>query len=161
MKRTPLVRRAPLKQRAPIARSTKRIRPNKARKARLFVRNYHSDEYREWLVSQYPCSVAGCPNRDVIAAHAKSKGAGGDWRDLFPLCNAHHSEQHDLGIRTWRAKYAIEPDIIARCCVADWEQRMGDLPEIASDAAADRDRSQPPEGEPPSGGTSEAESGNR
>lgn len=38
--------------------------------------------------------------------HVRSKGAaGGDDDNLVPLCQAHHEQQHRLGIRTFEYRY--------------------------------------------------------
>lgn len=79
MKRSPLQRRTPMR------------RANPQRRARQHERNFgaHADTIRA-----LPCLVPGC-RRPAEAAHARARGMGGakgSWRDLVPLCRAHHIE---------------------------------------------------------------------
>ena len=62
-----------------------------------------------------PCSVIGCPQcREVSGHHLKTKGAGGDDQDwnLLPLCQLHHIEIHQLGLKLFIKKYPNIKDII-------------------------------------------------
>ena len=45
---------------------------------------------------------------DIEAAHAKSRGAGGNRRHLVPLCQRHHREQHDRGVLTFQTTYRLD-----------------------------------------------------
>ncbi len=79
MKRTPIERRSPLRK------------VNPERRAKLYARNFgeHAD-----LIRALPCLVPGC-SCPAEAAHARARGMGGcmgSWRDLVPLCRAHHIE---------------------------------------------------------------------
>lgn len=131
----------------------KRLRPaNPERKRMLYVRNYLSDEYREWLC-EFDCIVPGCYRRPVQAAHGyHSKGGSGTWEDLVPLCatdvrsgtEGHHDEQHRLGRDTFAAKYGLDMEIIARAYVSVWRERGGGDP---TPLAESRDPSQQHEGE--------------
>lgn len=83
------------------------------RKKRLYKRNYagpfqdydHGKEIRT-----LPCSVPTCWKSPVHAAHVKSRGAGGTWKDLVPLCMYHHREYDDqLGSpERFNAKYDVD-----------------------------------------------------
>ncbi|MCA9636547.1 MAG: hypothetical protein KC420_11020 [Myxococcales bacterium] len=42
------------------------------------------------------------------AAHVRSRGAGGTRRDLVPLCQRHHSEQHRIGIKTFAERHSLD-----------------------------------------------------
>lgn len=44
----------------------------------------------------------------VEAAHARSRGAGGDRRHLVPLCTGHHREQHDKGVQTFAERHGLD-----------------------------------------------------
>lgn len=139
-------RKAPLRTKAPL-KSAKPVRPvNPERKARRFMEAYHSEAYVEFIHAQ-PCVVIGCDGRDIEASHIRSRGAGGKWDEIVPMCAAHHAEFHAIGIRTWSSKYALALDIIARAHAAVWRERMGDLPEIASEPEPVRDPSQQREGD--------------
>lgn len=66
-----------------------------------------------------PCMVCGRVPCD--AAHVKSRGAGGGYRDnLVPLCREHHTEQHQIGIETFQNKYQIDMEREARRVDADY-----------------------------------------
>lgn len=56
--------------------------------------------------------VAGSPRWScagpIEAAHAKSRGAGGNRRHLVPLCSRHHHEQHDRGVLTFQTTYHLD-----------------------------------------------------
>lgn len=78
-------------KRSPIKRHTPMRRTNPERRARLYAHNFgeHAD-----FVRSLPCLVTGC-SRPAEAAHARARGMGGakgSWRDLVPLCRAHHIE---------------------------------------------------------------------
>jgi hypothetical protein len=81
---------------------------NRERKARLLEETFgpYADKIRK-----LDCVVPGCPDPSQ-AAHFKSRGAGGKQQHLFPCCQAHHSEQHALGIETWQAKYGLDLEAI-------------------------------------------------
>lgn len=83
---------------------------NRERRDRDWPKAYHSERYVE-EVQKLACAIPGCDRRPIDAAHGEhSKGAGGDWRTILPLCGGpggHHREQHDLGRRTFEAKYGI------------------------------------------------------
>lgn len=66
-----------------------------------------------------PCLVCGRGPSD--AAHVKSRGSGGGYRDnLVPLCREHHTEQHQIGIDTFQMKYNIDMKREARRIDADY-----------------------------------------
>lgn len=153
MKRTPLrsdpekIRQWQERSRKPIERKAK-IRPvNPERQRRLRVRNYHSDEFIDWIHG-LSCVVNGCGSQEIEASHIRSRGAGGRWEDVVPMCRAHHREFHDMGVRTWSSKYALSLDLIARAYASVWRERTGE-PTTATSEAKLPDQSQPPEGETP------------
>ena len=51
------------------------------------------------------CFAYGCGFSPCDPAHVKSRGAGGTYRDIIPLCHRHHQEQHTIGILTFARKY--------------------------------------------------------
>lgn len=85
-RRTRLRSSSPPKRAAGLKRSG-RIRPiNRKRKARLFAEDFGSVEYVKHL-HQFPC--ANCEVYGwTVAAHLKSRGAGGKVDDLVPLCGS-------------------------------------------------------------------------
>jgi hypothetical protein len=67
------------------------------------------------FVRKLPCIIArlhpklrsGCFGR-VVAAHFKSRGAGGDRFSLFPLCEGHHLESHTVGSVSFQELYELD-----------------------------------------------------
>lgn len=108
------MRRTPL-------RARKRPEPiNRDRRGKLSLKQYGEDSFILWLHGLV-CGIPGCEARDVEQAHAKSRGAGGTWRDSLPLCRAHHREQHQLGLLTFETKYGVDLRSLAAATVALWE----------------------------------------
>ena len=104
MKRTPLRRNAALARKKP-------INPvNRERKKREYARCYGSKERVE-RIRALGCAVCGKAPSDN--AHVRSRGAGGTWRDVVPLCPDHHSEQHRVGWDTFRARYPRDYEALA------------------------------------------------
>jgi RNase P subunit RPR2 len=84
-------------KRSPIKRS------NPARKRKRLVEAFGSRERVE-VIRRTPCVVCGVvPSEN---AHVRSRGAGGTWRDVVPLCKDHHREQH-AGAVTFQARHQI------------------------------------------------------
>lgn len=82
-------------------------RQNRKRAAKRRVDDFGE---RGAAIRTMPCLIADkhtCGGK-IEAAHAKSRGAGGDRRHLVPLCSRAHREQHDRGIQTFNRKYAID-----------------------------------------------------
>jgi hypothetical protein len=120
MKRSsPLTRKAPLKATKPIRRVTRIKARNEARAARLWTLHYHSEAY-VGHVHSFDCIVPGCERRDIEACHARSKGAGGTWRNLFGCCSHHHRAQHQMGDRTFRTWFRVNPDDAADRVYERW-----------------------------------------
>lgn len=95
----------------PLASSMKRSKPlrrtriNKvsaARRSRRFQRHYYSEAY-VLAIKAMQCVV--CLKRPCHAHHVKTKGAGGDYTNLVPLCPTHHREVHDSGVHTFRDRH--------------------------------------------------------
>lgn len=67
-------------------------------------------------VRSLPCAVKGCEGESV-AAHVKGRRAYGAWltcphtgeavSNIAPLCDPHHREQHQHGIKTFGDKYGF------------------------------------------------------
>ncbi len=83
-------------------------------------------EKSDWIRSQR-CAVLFCTfeGAKIIAAHAKSRGAGGTKADLLPLCWSHHVEQHTAGIKTFQAKYALDLTSLAKDFELRWLEHSG------------------------------------
>lgn len=67
-----------------------------------------------WLVT-LPCALPGCLHRwqHVVAAHVKSRGAGGTSKHLIPLCRLHHDYQHRIGIKSFAAEFHVDLHALA------------------------------------------------
>jgi len=126
MKRTPLGPGKPLTRRQEIQRKNKeaqrkasaaqrRRKIKSKRRAKVkadaaFAKHFHSPEHLAYVHS-LPCLV--CGTLPVDAHHVRSKGAGGTWRDLVPLCRIHHSEYHTAGHVTFERRYDLDLVAIA------------------------------------------------
>jgi hypothetical protein len=99
MKRTPLTRRTPLRARTELRKA------NPKRKRVRFARAYRSEAYLAHI-QRMPCAI--CDALPSEAAHVRSRGAGGTWEDLVPLCRDHHREQHQVGIQTFQRVHGID-----------------------------------------------------
>lgn len=53
-----------------------------------------------------PCTVCGCGPSDPD--HRPTRGSrGGDHDLVWPLCREHHTEAHQVGIKSFERKYSI------------------------------------------------------
>ena len=103
----------------PLKRSA-RINPvNVERKAEAFKQDYHSEEFVQWVHS-LGCSVAGCRETKIEAAHAVSRGAGGTWADVLPLCQVHHQLSHTLGATNFDRRFDMDSQLIASAVHQRW-----------------------------------------
>lgn len=89
-----------------LARRTPMKRANPRRRRARHRRDFGA---RAPVVREMPCLAASdtCSG-PIEAAHARSRGAGGDRRHLVPLCSAHHREQHTVGVRTFQKSYDLD-----------------------------------------------------
>ena len=110
MRRTPLRAR----QRPPAV--------NRERRSKLSLKQYGEDAFILWL-HRLECAIPGCHGRDVEQAHAKSRGAGGTWRDSLPMCRAHHRRQHAVGLLTFEQEVGIDLRTLAAETIRAWEAR--------------------------------------
>lgn len=100
---------------------------NAARKKRekreKFKRQFHSDEFVEFT-KRRQCAVPGCACGLLSeCAHNPSRGAGGTWEDISPLCKLHHADQHQMGVATFQKACGIRfEQTNAKHCRA-WERR--------------------------------------
>jgi len=78
---------------------------NPKRKRQRFQDAFGSAAYLE-RIQALPCVV--CGQTPSEAAHVRSRAAGGTWRDLVPLCHAHHQEQHTIGIRSFEDRHGVD-----------------------------------------------------
>ncbi len=92
-------RRVPLRK-----RSAKPKARNAKRRAAEWLRAYGSEERVAWIQSQ-PSVVSG--KGPCVAAHVKTGGMGrkADARWIVPLTDAEHKELHQIGTKSFEAKY--------------------------------------------------------
>lgn len=88
----------------------KRVNPE--RRARNFAKHYLSEEY-VWWIHSLPCLGCGGGRGDIHAAHVRSRGAGGTWRDIIPLCADCHHTQHTQGWGELESLYGLTKDAAA------------------------------------------------
>lgn len=79
MKRTPLQRKSRLK------RGKQLVKSNRKRRAKRFETDFGGKEFLA-LIHSLPCSICGVVGYSV-AAHLKSRGAGGKADVIAPLCS--------------------------------------------------------------------------
>lgn len=106
------------KPRKPVAKK------NAKRLARLRDAQYGPPGFVEWVHS-LGCSVPSCGRTEIEAAHATSRGAGGDWRGVLPLCSAHHEAQHRKGIETFERHVGFRLSDVADAVHQRWIQFAG------------------------------------
>lgn len=75
-----------------------------SRRARLFERNFHSQE-RVRFIKSLPCEVTKRPSDTVVNAHMKSRGAGGTYRDIVPLSSVVHQHFDEMSQATFEMTY--------------------------------------------------------
>lgn len=79
--------------------------------------HFHSVQ-RVLFVQSLPCVVCGyLPSQN---AHVKSRGAGGGYTDIIPLCYTHHLEQGQIGIKTFAKKYHLDLEWLAQETERKW-----------------------------------------
>lgn len=104
----------------------KRIRPvNRERLSRRREVQYGPAGFLDWLHS-LGCSVPSCGAADIEAAHATSRGAGGTWEDLLPLCTRHHRMQHDKGVKSFERYVGFSLEDVAASVHQRWRAFAGE-----------------------------------
>ena len=101
--------------------------PKRRTRERSGIERAPRREFPEHLafVRKHPCSIKGCPSRQIEAAHvrdsdltpANEKGGTGmkphdKWS--LPLCGDHHGEQHAIGEPAFEKKHGINMGKIAQ-----------------------------------------------
>jgi hypothetical protein len=95
----PLRRGAPLRPKSPVKRR------NHARQAKNADKKWGPPGYKQ-AVQRMPCAVCGRSPSDPH--HVPTWGSGGSWRDLVPLCRAHHTEWHATGEETFDKRHTTD-----------------------------------------------------
>jgi len=78
---------------------------------------YRNNKYLTFI-RELDCSVAGCPNQNIIAHHEGSHGTSikTDDTNAIPLCHEHHLLRHQIGVSTFAGKFCLDyKDIIISC----------------------------------------------
>lgn len=68
---------------------------------------------RVMAINALSCAVPGCRGGPCENHHLVSRGAGGTWEDVIPLCGLHHLEWHRLGRATFTERYPRDYDALA------------------------------------------------
>lgn len=98
------------------------------RRQERFERQYGGEEYVAWLTRQ-PCMLANsgmCEGR-IDPHHAKTKGAGGEWDAIVPLCRRHHETVHRAGVQTVRLLTGVDLLREARSLASRWVESHQEL----------------------------------
>jgi len=110
-------------------RTRKPVNPvNRERRSRLSEVQWGPESFQRWLHG-LACVIPGCAARDVEAAHSVSRGAGGTWKDIVPLCRDHHREQHTAGLVTFEQRYGIDLRAAAATVQRRWREIGGEQAE--------------------------------
>lgn len=96
------------KQHTPLKRVNMR-RVNPKRRKTAFKKHFGSSE-RVITINKMTCSVKGCYNTNIVNAHLISRGSGGTYKDIIPLCNTHHQEEHAIGTSSFLTKYGLNAE---------------------------------------------------
>ena len=88
------------------------------------------DAHRKW-VRGHACSVPGCDNRRIEAAHVRVGTDGGTGlkpsdRFVIPLCGEHHAHQHNISEQRFEQLYRINMADIA----AELARKSPHLPKL-------------------------------
>lgn len=123
-------RATPPKRKKPLKRSTKRIKVRRVSKRFAKRRN---PKFLAW-VRTLPCTVKSPRTTcwltwDLLVdpAHVtKTRAAGADDVGcVAPLCRAHHSESHQIGIKSFEAKYGLDLRSLAQQVAQQWMESQG------------------------------------
>jgi len=79
----------------------------KERLEALFRRNFHSVE-RILFIQDQPCELTGIRFSHLAAvhnAHAKTRGSGGTYKDIVPLCREAHRDFDEMRDDKFEEKY--------------------------------------------------------
>ena len=109
--------------------SLKRKTPLKKRgKGKRFASYVPNKDYQDF-VRAHGCWAIQDPN-DCLGVvefdHITTRGAGGqDEGNGWGLCAEHHVERHTLGLKSFAAKYDINPREIGTALWVAWEREQG------------------------------------
>lgn len=77
-------------------------------------------------IRRMPCCVPGCKARGKSDPHhCPTRGAGGVWHDLSPLCPADHDRVHLVGVSTFETEHGISFRAIAAVHADAYRTEMG------------------------------------
>lgn len=93
----------------------------KLSKAETFALRFGSRERVEW-VQNLGCLV--CGRKPAQNAHVKGRAAGGTSVDIVPLDIYHHLELHQIGIKTFEARYNRDLTAWAEEIERRWQARL-------------------------------------
>lgn len=126
-----LTRKKPLRSKAklqpgtePSKKPRKALRPvNRARRAKLWVRCYLSDEFVSF-VQALPCAC-GCGRSPCEVSHDPSRGAGGTYKSAHPLYHECHRRLHSVGSETFWAEAGTTREAVNMRTHGGWLEHSG------------------------------------
>lgn len=77
----------------------------------------------DWI-RRLPCAFCGTaptPNGQSDPMHVKSKGSGGTSKHLVPACRSCHTEQHQVGVKTFACRRGVNLAEMAREYHEKWK----------------------------------------
>ena len=75
------------------------------------LRQFGTKAFRK-LVAEMNCCACGNPPPSQLH-HVKTRGAGGTYRDIAPLCYRCHSDIHNVGSKTFQLKKNVDLRAVA------------------------------------------------
>ena len=104
-----------------------RAKSGGARRKALFVKHFHSDERVAFMRGQ-PCEVMKVASDTVCNAHMRSRGSGGTYRDVVPLCFEAHKDLDELASDKFAQRYGRSKQSVRDCAPYYqqlWEEHHG------------------------------------
>lgn len=115
--------RARVKAPKPAMERKSRLGPNHERRAEAFERDFGAKS--EWVRDSLACVVSGSEgsrNDPIVVAHVRSRGAGGDSRDIVPMLASLHQELHDIGQESFQRKHRKDLAAAADLVEDKWQR---------------------------------------
>ncbi len=85
-------------------------------------RIYGSPE-RQDFVRSLGCIVCG---QEPQLCHSATGGMGrkADYTTIYPACHSHHAEQHQMGVKSFEAKYGLDLKAVAAHVEVMWQRKV-------------------------------------
>lgn len=111
----------------PLIRKTRMKPVNPERKAVRHEESFGPAGFADWIRS-LGCSVPACASQQIEVAHARSRGAGGDWTETLPLCSNHHRLSHNRGVQTFETRFGFRLLDVAGAVHLRWKAFVAEGP---------------------------------